>query len=501
MRRTLIVSCLIFIASCGPRIQICGPGSLPVRDPVETEQVISSLDSLLQMPALRQTHVGVSVRSLDRNEWLVERNADRLFVPASNAKLLTATAVLHVLGPAARFATTLVSSVPPENGVVHGDICLVAGGAPDLTTADLVRMTDRIREAGITTIEGNLILDATLFDSTAWGPGWMWDEGPYSYNAPVNAFMLNHNTVTIAVRPTEPDHPPTAELTPRSAGVPIRVEAVTLAARTEGAPLEIIRPETEIVVGGGIVHTSPVVRRTRTVPDPVAYAGNVFASCLHEQGITVQGRTHTGTAPPDCTILARAYSAPVDVLVRRFLKHSDNLVGEALIKHLGLERKGTGSWRAGLSAVREALNEVAGLDSTTYRLADGSGLSRYTQVTPRQIVQVLTSAHESFHIGPELSAALPVSGTDGTLANRLRSDCESIRAKTGTMSGTSTLSGILETLAGERLAFSIMMNGFVGSSGTVRRFQDEITRTIRRFPCVRPPESVRIDVADVHSAQ
>jgi len=449
-----------------------------------------AIDSLLAAPEMVPTHVGIAVRSLDYHQWLVLHDADKLFVPASNTKLLVAAAALYVLGPQARFSTAVMTDAAVIDSILAGDVYLVARGAPDLVTGQLVTLAGRLRALGVRRIDGALVLDATYFDSTAFGPGWMWDEGPVSYNAPVNAFMLNDNTVTITARPgPAPDAPVRVEVTPADAGIPVVVTALTRGRTTDGPPLVVERPRDAFVVRGTLPIGAQPIAVDRSVPDPAGYAGAVFAGALRRMGVTLVGPVRAGAAPASARTLAEVPSALADFLVRRFLKESHNLTGEALVKQLGVATNRGGTWRGGLAAIRAALADLANVDPAAYYLADGSGLSRYTEVSPRTFVEVIAAAADRFSMSPEFLAALSIGGTDGTLVHRLGEGdmAGQVRAKTGTMHGVSCLSGIVVTRAGERLAFSILMNGFTGSAAALWYTQEEIVAALRGIP---PPWAV-----------
>ncbi len=482
-RCTLLAAfvCAIAVCACQPGMR--GAVTSPASEfDAARAWLTAAVDSVLSGPVLAQTHVGIAVASLGDTALLVDRNADRLFVPASNAKLPVALAALEMLGPGATFETGVWLDTAARDTVVSGNLYLVAGGAPDLNDGDLRALARRLAAIGVRRVDGDLVLDATLFDSTAFGPGWMWDEGPYAYNPPVSPFMLNRNTVSITVRPgPEAGAAPVVSLEPPDAGVSAQIEAVT----TPEAGLRELRIERSaetVIVAGHIGPGASPITRIRTVHDPVAYAGSVFRSSLADAGISVVGVTRFGALPDSGAVrLAGVRSAPVDVLVRRFLKESDNLVGEALVKHLGVAGSGGGTWSQGLSAVRRSLGRVACLDSNRYRLADGSGLSRYSLFSPRQMVEVISAAACRFDVGPELLSALPIGGEDGSLARRLRDSHSTVRAKTGTMSGVSCLSGVVRAENGRLLAFSIMMNGYTGSSRPYRRAQDRIVGLLRQW--------------------
>lgn len=481
------------LSGCAPRVP--APSTSPAHAPSREQPVIASIDAVLSRPELAPTHVGLAVWSLDRKAWLIDRNADKLFVPASNAKLLVAVAALRTFGPATRFRTSVLTDAA-QNGaagdsVLTGNLYLVGGGNPDLSTGDVVELAERLRALGIRRVRGNLVLDASHFDSVAYGPGWMWDEGPYAYNAPVSAFMLNGNTVRLTIRPGKAvgDTVRVSISPPTASPLPV-VRATTRSDTTSGSPLSVLRqgnPPVTAIEGSMQSRSGPVVV-TCAIPDPVPYAASVFSGALGAAGIVLEGSSASGAAPDSgVQVLAAVSSAPTDVLVRRFLKESDNLLGEALVKQLGRAANGEGSWRSGLAAIRRCLAEFAGVDSTTYRLADGSGLSRYTEVSPRMIVQVMARACDEFTVAPEFLSALAVGGIDGTLARRLTDTDVAgyVRGKTGTMSGVGSLSGVVVTRDGERLAFALLMNGFVGPSAQLRRAQDDVVRALRCYPAPR----------------
>ena len=474
---SVALSLALLIAACAPRIR-----PSPEHIPPSAHRLAQAIEAILARPELAPTHVGLAVWSLDRREWLYLREADKLFVPASNAKVLVAAAALYALGPSAVFTTTLAADTAQSDTLLPGNLYLVGGGNPDLSTGDLACLAERLRALGIRRVRGRLVLDASRFDSTAFGPGWMWDEGPYAYNAPVNAFMLNGNTVRLTIRPGKAiGDTVRAEVSPPGAGMSLVVSATTRSDTMSGPPLAVERPGAAFLVRGTMPQSSQPAVLVRTVPDPVAYAGSVFADALRSAGIAVDSGLTVGASPANGTILGVAASAPVDVLVRRFLKESDNLIGETLVKQLGVAAGAQGSWADGLSAVRRSLAAFAGLDSTSYRLADGSGLSRYTQVSPRMMVRVIAAAADEFAIAPEFLSALAVGGVDGTLAQRLADPGVAgyVRGKSGTMSGVSTLSGVVLASGGERLAFCLMMNGYVGPAANLRQAQDEVVAVLR----------------------
>ena len=194
---------------------------------------------------------------------------------------------------------------------------------------------------------------------------------------------------------------------------------------------------------------------------------------LAAMGITLAGSVRVGHAPPDATVLARHDSPTVAEIVGLVNKDSNNLYAETLVRQLGL-RQASGSHAAGMTVLREALGEVGWMPDA-YRLADGSGLSRYDAVTPSQMTRLLLAASRMPE-APAFMASLPVAGRDGTLATRMQGTRAEgvVWAKTGTMSGVSSLCGYVMAPGQEPVAFAVMVNGFVGTAKPIQELQDAL---------------------------
>jgi D-alanyl-D-alanine carboxypeptidase/D-alanyl-D-alanine-endopeptidase (penicillin-binding protein 4) len=201
---------------------------------------------------------------------------------------------------------------------------------------------------------------------------------------------------------------------------------------------------------------------------------------LNRAGVAVDGQIRLGGTPAGARAVAQHASPMLADIVRDMLKESDNLLAETLLLHLGMRGKGgPGTWDKGLRTLGEFLAK-AGWQPDGYRLSDGSGLSRYDQVSPSMLARLLTYMPTQPVGYPALLIALPVAGVDGTLAKRLNTPATRghLRAKTGTMSGVSGLAGYLETADGKHLVVVIMTNGFVGSAQRSRQLQDALVEAL-----------------------
>ena len=209
---------------------------------------------------------------------------------------------------------------------------------------------------------------------------------------------------------------------------------------------------------------------------------------LARHGITIRGdirRERVGPQrllQPGVAIVAE-HVTPLPAILSRIGKNSQNLFAECLLKRLGHERalrKGrspaVGSWETGREAVLEFCAD-AGIDVAGMVVSDGSGLSRDNRATARQFAAVLAHTYRHEHRDVFIGA-LSTAGEDGSLSRRMGDVAGRVLAKTGYMHGVRTLSGYVQTDAGRRLCFSVMFNGFKGSSAPFNRLHDDFCRAL-----------------------
>ena len=224
------------------------------------------------------------------------------------------------------------------------------------------------------------------------------------------------------------------------------------------------------------------------VPNPAETAGRAFAGMLGVNPDTVT----TGTAKPGAALLGSVSSAPMTELVEHLLRSSDNVLAEALAREVALAGDGEPSFTGGATQVLAAL-EQAGIDPDGAEIVDGSGLSTRDRVPARLLGSVLVAAAEpapgprDFEKLRPLVSGLPVAGGDGTLADRFTAADPSgvgrgvVRAKTGTLTGVSSLAGVVTDVDGRLLIFALMSNG--PSPATSRPILDTMAAELSRCGC------------------
>ncbi|HXG38341.1 MAG TPA: D-alanyl-D-alanine carboxypeptidase/D-alanyl-D-alanine-endopeptidase [Bacteroidota bacterium] len=465
------------------------PPGVP-RDPVE--RLRYDIDRILDDSLFIPTRAGVKVVSLESGEVLYERDSRMLMHPASNMKLLTSSAAIALLGRDFPLKTAVFADTTMVADTLQGNIYFKGFGNPDLKSADLDSLVAQIRAAGIAAVRGNIVADVSYFDDLYWGEGWMWDDEPYQFEAFITPLSINDNCIKIVVTPGA-NHGDSARVTiePATSYVTLINHAITV---TDSVlvPLDVTRLFKErlntIVVNGQIRHSSRAREFYLSVWKPELYAAHLLKETLERNGITVGGSTLIGKASPEVREIAR-HIGRFDSMLVNLNKISDNLSAENILKIIGAEKRGIpGSARSGIYETKLFLSQF-GIDTTTFLMVDGSGVSHYNLLTAEMLVQLLVGMARQPEWFPLFYESLPLAGVDGTLSNRMKGTPAegNLRAKTGSISGVSTLSGYVRTQDGEMLAFSILMQHFIGGNRPYREVQDKIGAILAGFSRKRNP--------------
>lgn len=480
-----------------------------------------------------QSEVAWLACSLDRGDTLLALHADRRLIPGSNAKLFATGAFLRQFGPDSRFATRIAARgkvslrEKGREARLRGDLLLRGSGIPDVvpllspgSRGLLDTLAVLLRAQGLTRFEGTLWVDGTLFAAEPYGPGWAVDDVPYSFGAPVNAFLVNGNAATLTVSATgggvryalDPPETPLAVV-----GAPALVD-----------PGQPARLELERTAGSSVLQVSGAlprggsVRRQVSVPAPDSTAGLFLLGAMRRAGIEVKanvrvvpgpearpdsksapivaaGAAWTGGDPSgfasvdkDSFRTVAAVLSPAAAEVAGVVNAvSLNAEADALSRLLDPSPRGKSRGRG----VRQVLSAVAaaGIDTTDLSLVDGSGLSPYNLVTARALVSWLTAMDRDPVLGPRFREGLAKPGALGTLKNRFNGSGEpaTLRGKTGTLTNVSGISGFITSADGERIVFALLSNGNRGSVSEARAAEERLVGLLARFRRPPPPPWTR----------
>jgi D-alanyl-D-alanine carboxypeptidase/D-alanyl-D-alanine-endopeptidase (penicillin-binding protein 4) len=451
---------------------------------------------LLANPALDQASWGVVARSLAGGDTLYQVGSRKLFVPASNMKIVTLAAAAARLGWDFTYETAVFANGPIEGDTLKGDLIVRGTGDPSIedwnaSPSNLFQLwAEQLKTRGLRGITGRVVGDDNAFDDEGLGAGWAWDDLDRSYATSVGALQFNQNSARLTITPGKaPGEPVPLLLSPDGpSGVALRsflrtgtaADAVPITTRRLGGT-SVLEIRGTVPAGG------PPVVRLISVPNPTSYFVIAFGDALSHAGISsgdspvdIDDLEFPPAVSPQPPLLTHR-SAPLTTLAKTMMKDSQNLYAESLLKTLGA-RNGTGSAAAGREAEAALLREWA-LTAEDVIIADGSGLSRYNLVTPHALVTILERINQNAGLRDSFIASLPVAGVDGTLAARMRGTPAegNARAKTGSLSNARGLSGFVRSADGEPLVFSILVNNFGPRPDIVEQTMDAIVVKLAEF--------------------
>lgn len=405
---------------------------------VGSAQPVTPVFSARRVPEVLTTPVANERLKADLTQWLTgvapnsclvvraggenvfAQNADAKLAGASTQKLVTGTAALLELGPDTRFTTIASVAAPPVNGVVEGDLYIIGGGDPVLTTpeyskvlyegrppslqTDPKQLVDQIKAAGITQINGSIIGDGSHFDDQRFNPIWppRFRDGSQNVLGNVGALMVDDGYESFPLD-----------------------QYVSANARTPAA-------------------------------NPAEHAAGEFARLLREANIQINGAPKAGTAPAGTTLttVATLESPTVAQIVGEMLVESDNETAEMLLKELGVRETGSGTYAAGAAAASKILGE-AGVTAPG-KIIDGSGLSLQNEMSCQLLMELITRPDT----GPMLVERSSIAGETGTLAKPFAGTpiAGKLHAKTGTLPSVNALAGRADPAHSGSILFAFITN-------------------------------------------
>jgi D-alanyl-D-alanine carboxypeptidase/D-alanyl-D-alanine-endopeptidase (penicillin-binding protein 4) len=457
------------------------------------------LEALMDGPDYKQASWGVLVTDAKTGKEVFARNADKLFTPASVTKLYSCAAALIALGPDHTVRTRVGKRGETKEGVLRGDLILVAAG--DLTMggrtgrdgrvlfrnsdhiyanfsgeayltdsnplAGLESLAKQVADAGIREVTGEILIDDRLFDR-AFGSG----SGPDA----ISPIIVNDNLIDVLVTPGKaPGDPATVKLIPETEYLKADVQVATGAkGSTARLTLDAIDAH-RFRVRGSIPVDSPPRLRIYPVSDPAGFARGLFIEALRRAGVRVNANVFKPAKPdlPEAVekleTVASIQSAPFRDEILVTLKVSHNLYAGTL-PCLVAVKNGKRTAAAGLREQGKILKEL-GVESPTISFGGGAGGAWADCVTPRATVDLLDAMRKR----PEwdaYKAALPILGVDGTLAEVVPKDSPArgkVFAKTGTLSyddnlngrtllRSKALAGVMTTAKGTELNLAMFVN-------------------------------------------
>lgn len=454
------------------------------------------LDEIIDDNIFASSFWGVKIISLQNGQTIYERNADKLFMPASNMKLFTSSAGLLLLGSGFKYKTDIFANGKITNGTLQGDLIIVGSGDPTISGRfaddDMMKIfndwADTLLALGIEEIAGNIIGDDNLFSDAGYGRGWAADYESEWYAAQSSALSFNDNCFDIEITPGALGAPAIINIMPMSK-IPTIINNTVTVHQDSSASISYSRQKgTNIINIGGSVRENSLPRKIWvSVNNPTQFTLVTLKDALNNRGIKVNGyAADIDDESPNydysnASLIFTHYSVDLSEIVTVINKQSQNLYAEQLLRTIGLQYFGSGSIKNGIEACSVLYNNM-NINPSDLRIMDGSGLSRQNLVKAEQIVNLLSYMYKTSEFNA-FYESLPIAGVDGTLSNRMKNTPAQnrVRAKTGFVGYVSSLSGYALTADDEIFVFSLIANNFIVPVSVAQSAQDKICVLLSQF--------------------
>ena len=420
------------------------------------------IEQVLHSQALPSSAVSIVVRDAVTGQSYLELNAREPRSPASTVKVLTTYAALDQLGPSYHWTTRAFVTGPVVDGRLAGDLVILGGGDPYLTADRWWRFARELRNTGLRRIDGDIVIDRSLYALQAPEADEFDGRGERVYNVLPDALLVNFQAAEFHFVPdgsrmrviVDPE--------------PANFKLATSIRTSDGACGEGLKgvtfttyedePDRLALTGRLSRHCPPEVARRAIMRAP-DYAFGTFVSAWREQGGEFTGRLRLEPRPVAARPLAEFESLSLGEVIRLLNKYSNNTMARMLVLTLAAERYGAPATVAnGEQALAEWLDRQ-GLEFPELVLDNGSGLPRRTRIAADSMARLLAAAYRSRYF-PELAASLPLGGQDGTLRRRFADLAGEgrIRLKTGHLNGVSAVAGWVTSRSGRPLAVVVIAN-------------------------------------------
>ena len=423
---------------------------------VYAQQVLPiPIQSALSYRKIPDHTLSVYVESLDSGEVVLSWNEAEPRNPASVEKMLTTLVALDMLAPSYTWKTDVHVLGKVVDGVLHGDLLLKGYGDPYLVTERFWQLLRRIRQSGITAINGDLLIDDSHFDIGDYDPAAFDREPLRAYNVAPNAMLTNFKIVRYYFEPDPASSSVSVQLDPPIDNLQIvnqlRVANGPCRGYQRGITITPNEDVSRITFSGRFPSGCERYSMDRTALSHNEFTYGLFSSLWQESGGRLTGNWKNAVVEEDLEPVFSFDSLPLSDIITKVNKHSNNVMARQLLYTLGAEAFGPpGTEAAGRKAVRQWLADK-GMDFAELRLDNGAGLSRESRMTARHLADLLRYAYHSAYM-PEYLSSLSLSGLDGTLSQRFRNGVLTGMAhmKTGSLDHVSSIAGYFQARSGNR---------------------------------------------------
>lgn len=440
-----------------------------------------AINKLTQDQALRNANIGLVVKSLTSQETIVQYNPNRVITPASLLKLLTTATALRVLSSDFRFSTSFcINGNVDKNGILQGNLYVVGGGDPTLGSIYvpkdnfLKKVIKHLKNRGIVSINGNIVIDESIFSVENVSRKWLWEDIGNYYATPAQGAAYRDNRYIVTFQSGEVGSTPQiVDITPHLPQLTFinEVKSANISydnAYIFGAPFDDKR-----IIRGEI----PAHKTKFSIKGAMPNAGYVLAEELvqemEKESIFIRGNISFDVCPNNSTTVYTHHSIPLSEVVKIINKQSNNMYAQQLFRFLGVRKKHK------LATLQSAIGVLTQLWQSAIPTGqlivyDGCGLSPFNAISANATVAILSEMYRSKN-REAFVTSLPLAGKEGTVRYFLKNTslAGKVRVKSGTMQGTKAYSGYL-FLPNETLTFAILTQNYLGKSR-------DITHKIEKF--------------------
>ena len=450
-------------------------------------EVTEEFNKLFEKPDYRNATFGIQVIDAETGKELFSQNSEKLMIPASVLKIVTTATSLEILGADYRFKTRIGYKGNIQNNVLNGDVVIISGGDPTLGSAYfsdrdfLKEWAEKIREAGIKKITGNIVLDKSNYEVEELPPTWIWGDIGNYYGAYFDPFTNHDNLFTITFKSGNAgEQTEIISTTPEIEGLKIENQVVASENNIDnafvfGSPFDKNR-----VIRGTIPMEKDKFSIKASMPSPAELFGLMLIKAIREEGIIFDGvsKVSSGKAK-DFTEIHTHYSPSLEAIIQQLNYESVNLFAEHLLVQLGSEKNKKGSREAGIEVINNFWKEL-NFETQNLLMEDGSGLSHFNAVTPSFLNQVLKYMYHGIN-SENFVQSLPQAG-EGTLKSFGAVDfpANSLRAKSGSMTRVRCYSGYIICDSGRTVIFTIMVNHFAGTHSQLRSGFEHLLISVKK---------------------
>ena len=386
------------------------------------EKIIKEIDDLISgIPA--STKMAIMIYNPLTQDTLISINHTESMIPASNTKLFTTATALEIMGGDHLLSTKILAEdTQLSDGTIEGNIYIKGFGNPTFSSEDLEQLVNQLYQSGLRKVTGDVVGDDTYFDDVYSRDDWISEERANVKLPPISAIVIDRNR-TVVVK------------------------------KRKG------RYRNYFV----------------NIDNPPLFTAKKLKEILISHGVEVVGKSISGQATDNTQTLVES-SIELRELLKEINKHSDNFYAECLFKTLGSVSSGQqGNSFFSTQAILNYIEDNS-IYSTGTTIVDGSGISRFDQVTAAALVGLLEKVYFNIKQFDDFFNSLSIAGVDGTLHKRMvgTSAENNFRGKTGTLNGVSSLAGYVTTADNDDLIVCMMFEFTTGGASKYKKIQDRI---------------------------